>query len=152
MKNTHDPVSGKHDDPAAKNIDAVTMIADSGMGDVRIHDGVIATLARKAVLGVDGVSRLAGNTLVDNFAEIVGSRRMQSRAITITVNEGNLIDIEVKINIKSGFIIPEVAERVQRAVIGKVEEVTGMTVKFVHVLIQDVDDEVVEEEDEESLN
>ena len=155
MKNTPEPVTANNDSAAAaKPAESVTMVADSGMGDVRIHDGVIATLARKAVLKVDGVSRLSGNTLVDNFAEIVGSRRMQSRAIAITVNENNQIDIEIKINIKMGYTIPDVAENVQKAVISMVEDVTGMTVKFVHVLIQDVDDDIPDDDEdgEEALN
>ncbi|MBR7108378.1 MAG: Asp23/Gls24 family envelope stress response protein [Lentisphaeria bacterium] len=154
MKNTPEPVTANNDSAAAaKPAESVTMVADSGMGDVRIHDGVIATLARKAVLKVDGVSRLSGNTLVDNFAEIVGSRRMQSRAIAITVNENNQIDIEIKINIKMGYTVPDVAENVQKAVISMVEKITGMDVKFVHVLIQDVDDEIPDDDEEdEALN
>ncbi len=154
MKNTPEPVAANNDSAAAaKPAESVTMVADSGMGDVRIHDGVIATLARKAVLKVDGVSRLSGNTLVDNFAEIVGSRRMQSRAIAITVNENNQIDIEIKINIKMGYTVPDVAENVQKAVISMVEKITGMDVKFVHVLIQDVDDEIPDDDEEdEELN
>ena len=117
------------------------MLGDSGLGDVKIHDGVIATLTRRAALAIEGVSRLAGNALVDNLAEIVGSRRMQSRAITISVNDNNQISIEVKLNLKIGYTIPEVAENVQKAVIADVEKVTGMTVTTVHVLVQDIDDD-----------
>ena len=150
MKNTPEPVVEKNDAAAVKPAESVTMIADSGMGDVRIHDGVIATLARKAVLNVEGVSRLSGNALVDNFAEIVGSRRMQSRAIAISVNESNQISIEIKINLKVGYTIPEVAENVQKAVISDVESVTGMSVKTVHVLIQDIDDEYIEDDEDDA--
>ena len=44
-----------------------TVIDDSEMGDIRIHEGVIASIARRAALSVEGVSRLAGNSLVDNL-------------------------------------------------------------------------------------
>lgn len=141
MKNVSEPNNVKKDNSAEKNNDTVTMLCESGMGDVRIHDGVIATLTRKSALGVDGVSRLAGSAFVDNFAEIVGSRRMQSRAINIFVDDNNQICIEIKLNLKFGYMIPEVAENVQKAVIANVEKVTGMTVTQVHVLIQDIDDE-----------
>ena len=89
MKNTPDPAAEKK--AAAVNEKAVDtmMLGDSELGDVKIHDGVIATLTRNAALSTEGVSRLSGNTLVDNLAEIVGSRRMQSRAITISVDESN---------------------------------------------------------------
>lgn len=152
MKNASEPNNVKKDNTAERINDAVTMLSESGMGDVRIHDGVIATLTRKAALGVDGVSRLAGSAFVDNFAEIVGSRRMQSRAINIFVDDNNQICIEIKLNLKFGYMIPEVAENVQKAVIANVEKVTGMTVTQVHVLVQDIDDENAVDGAEESDN
>lgn len=152
MKNASEPNNVKKDNTAERINDAVTMLSESGMGDVRIHDGVIATLTRKAALGVDGVSRLAGSAFVDNFAEIVGSRRMQSRAINIFVDDNNQICIEIKLNLKFGYMIPEVAENVQKAVIANVEKVTGMTVTQVHVLVQDIDDENAVDGAEEADN
>ena len=137
MKNTADAASEKKE---VKGNEAM-MLGDSGLGDVKIHDGVIATLTRRAALAIEGVSRLAGNALVDNLAEIVGSRRMQSRAIAISVNDNSQISIEVKLNLKIGYTIPDVAENVQKAVIADVEKVTGMTVTTVHVLVQDIDDD-----------
>lgn len=147
MKNTPDAAN---DPKNAVVKSAEMMLGDSELGDVKIHDGVIATLTRRAALGVEGVSRLAGNALVDNLAEIVGSRRMQSRAIAISVNESNQISIEIKINLKVGYTIPEVAENVQKAVISNVESVTGMSVKTVHVLIQDIDDEYIEDDEDDA--
>ncbi|MBO5822423.1 MAG: Asp23/Gls24 family envelope stress response protein [Lentisphaeria bacterium] len=147
MKNTADAAVEKKD-VNVKNNDAM-MLGDSELGDVKIHDGVIATLTRRAALAIEGVSRLAGNALVDNLAEIVGSRRMQARAITIAVNENNQITIEIKLNLKVGYTIPEVAENVQKAVIADVEKVTGMTVTTVHVLVQDIDDETSIDDEED---
>ena len=154
MKNTADAAAEKKDAVVNVNKAAETMmLGDSELGDVKIHDGVIATLTRRAALSVEGVSRLAGNALVDNLAEIVGSRRMQSRAITIAVNENNQVVIEIKLNLKIGYTIPEVAENVQKAVIADVEKITGMTVTTVHVLIQDIDDETyVDDDDEDGEN
>ena len=142
MKNTPDPATEKKSAVANEKTVETMMLGDSELGDVKIHDSVIATLTRNAALAVEGVSRLSGNSLVDNLAEIVGSRRMQSRAITIAVNENNQISIEIKLNIKVGFTIPEVATNVQKAVIANVEKVTGMTVTTVHVLVQDIDDDI----------
>ena len=76
---------------AAEN--ATTVIEGSEMGEVKIHENVISSLVRQAALSIDGVSRLAGSTLVDNIAEIVGSRRMQSRAITIEMADNNSVSI-----------------------------------------------------------
>ena len=148
MKNT--PDTNEKKDIANVKINETMMLADSDLGDVKIHDGVIASLARRAALSIEGVSRLAGNALMDNLAEIVGSRRMQSRAISLDVDEMNRIAIEIKLILKYGYMIPEVAEKVQQAVIADVEKVTGMSVRQVHVLVQDIEEDQVEDTEEES--
>lgn len=124
----------------------------SELGEVKIHENVIASLVRRAALSVDGVSRLAGNTLVDSIAEVVGSRRMQSRAIAIEMSDNDRIAVEIKLVLKFGYNIPEVAGKVQRAVIEGVEKVTGMTVTKVGVVFQDIEDEEQPEEGQNDEN
>ena len=117
------------------------ILEDSEMGDIRIHESVIASLARRATLSVEGVSRLSGNSLVDNLAEMVGSRRIQSRNVSIMLGDDNDVAIEVKIALKFGYCIPKIATEVQKAVIAEVESTTGMNVTGVHVLIQEIEEE-----------
>ena len=124
------------------------LIEGSEMGDVKIHENVISTLVRQAALEQEGVSRLAGSALVDDIANLVGSRRMQARAITVELCEDNRVNIEIKLNIVFGYRIPEVAERVQKAVISTVEEVTGMVVPKVNVLVQEVEAPAAAQEEE----
>ena len=126
------------------------LIEGSEMGDVKIHENVIAALVRQATLEQEGVSRLAGSALVDDIANLVGSRRMQSRAITVELGEENRVSIEIKLNLVFGYRIPEVAERVQKAVISTVEETTGMIVPKVNVLIQEIEEPVVESDEDEA--
>ncbi len=132
-----------------------TLDHSSELGDIRVHDNVISSLVRRAALSIEGVSRLAGSTLIDNIAEIVGSRRMQDRAIAIIKDESSpdRMTIEVKINLKLGFKVREVAEAVQKTVVEQVEKTTGMTVTAVTVLVQEIDDgseDKGEEEEEEN--
>lgn len=132
----------------AENVASV--VEGSELGDIKIHENVIATLVRKAALSIEGVSRLAGNSLVDNIAEIVGSRRMQARAIALEMDESHRVAIEVKINILVGYNVPELAQAVQQAVIEMVEQTTGMSVTKVNVLVQDIEDPVEEVEETET--
>ena len=125
------------------------LLEGSEMGDIKIHENVVASLVRQAALEQEGVSRLAGSALVDDIANLVGSRRMQSRAITVELGDDGRVGIEIKLNLVFGFRIPDVAERVQKAVIGTVEETTGMTVTRVNVVIQEIEEPVVETEDDE---
>ena len=124
----------------------VAVEQNSELGSIQIHDNVLSSLVRRAALSVEGVSRLAGSTFVDNIAEIVGSRKIQDRAIAIikSDDDSGKVVIEVKLNIKFGFKVPVVAEAVQRAVIEQVEETTGTTITQVNVLVQEIED-VVEE-------
>ena len=128
---------------------AEASLMEGELGEIKIHEDVIANLVAMATLKVPGVSRLAGSTVVDAIASIVGSRRMQARAITIGIAGDNRVTVDLKLNILVGFRLPDVVQQVQRSVIDNIEEVTGMTVTRVNVAVQDIDEQPVEEEDEE---
>lgn len=126
---------------------------ESELGVVKIHENVISSIVRKAALSVDGISRLAGSSFVDNIAEIVGSRKISDRAISIKLDEDK-VEIEVKLNMKFGYKVPEVASEVQTAIIEQVENTTGMNVVCVNVVVQEIEEvaEHAENEEEEEEN
>ena len=115
------------------------IISESGneQGVVRIHENVIISVVREATCSVDGVVRLAGSSIVDNLAEIVGSRKISDRAIKVNL-DGPCVEIEVEINIAYGAHIPTVASGVQNKVIEDVQSITGMAVSKVDVVIQEL--------------
>jgi uncharacterized alkaline shock family protein YloU len=110
------------------------------LGNVQIHDNVISIIVRKTVAETEGVSRLAGN-IVDSIGELVGSRRKSSSAITI-IHEDDKVKIEVKVNILFGFKIPDVSKAIQKEVIQEVENITGINVASVGVIIQEIEEPV----------
>lgn len=122
-----------------------------GLGDVKIHENVVSSIVRKAVLKHEGVSRLSGNNFVDTIGEIVGSRRIQDRAIIVKFLEDGSLDLEVKIVVKYGFNLPDVASETQKNIIEEVEKITGINVFKVNVTIQDVEEEYFEDEDSEDV-
>ena len=139
--------------PKTNSENTTAVLGDSDIGEVKIHENVISSLARRATLEVEGVSRLAGSLLVDNIAEIVGSRRMQDRAITVQMGDDNRVSLEIKLNIKIGFRLPKVAAAVQKAVISAIENTTGMTVTKVNVIVQELEtqEEAAEAEETEDI-
>ena len=147
---TNDKEKHPAKDVAAQSAAGTTVIEDSGLGEVKIHENVISALVRRAALAVEGVSRLSGSAFVDNIAELVGSRRMQSRAITVELAGENRVAVEIKLNVKIGYKLPEVAENVQKEVISSIENVTGMTVTGVNVLIQEVEEPLPDPDDEDA--
>lgn len=122
---------------AVPEAEATIKETTSELGVIKIHDNVLAALIIHAALGVDGVLRLAGSALVDGLVGIVGSH---SRAIEINKNEDGKLTIAVKLVLRFGVSIPEVALAVQRAVIEQVEQSAGITVVGVNVIVQQLED------------
>ena len=120
--------------------EAVMAEAVAYSGTVKVHESVIASIVRKATCAVPGVVRLAGSSLVDNLAEIVGSKKMYDRAISINMGD-NSVQVEIKVILAYGTHIPEIAEAIQLAVIGEITKITGMQVNKVNVVIIDLEEE-----------
>ncbi|OGV47532.1 MAG: hypothetical protein A2017_22375 [Lentisphaerae bacterium GWF2_44_16] len=117
------------------------------MGLVKIHENVIASIVRKVTCSIKGVLRLAGSPLLDNIAEIVGSRKIHDRAISINLADDD-VKIEVKINVAYGVHVPTLAVEIQTAIIEEVEKITGMRVSQVNIIVQELDEEDSEKDEE----
>lgn len=95
------------------------------MGEVRIADEVVAIIAGLAATEVDGVDSMAGN--ITN--ELVGKLGMKnlSKGVKVDVTEEH-VSVDLSLNIKYGYNIPDVSERVQDRVKSRPENMTGLTV------------------------
>ena len=105
------------------------------MGNIHIAEEVLAVIAAAAAREVDGVSSLAGGPSGE-LSEAVASKKL-SRGISIQVNE-EALSIRVAVLVKYGYVIPEVGQAVQDAVMSAVENATGLKVESVNVHIAGV--------------
>ena len=105
------------------------------MGEVRIADEVVAIIAGLAATEVDGVDSMAGN--ITN--ELVGKLGMKnlSKGVKVDVTEEH-VSVDLSLNIKYGYSIPDVSERVQDRVKSAIENMTGLTVLDVNIRIAGV--------------
>ena len=105
------------------------------IGEVRIADEVVAIIAGLAATEVDGVDSMAGN--ITN--ELVGKLGMKilPKGVKVDVTEEH-VSVDLSLNIKYGYNIPEVSERVQERVKSAIENMTGLTVLDVNVKIAGV--------------
>ena len=105
------------------------------MGEVRIADEVVAIIAGLAAKEVDGVDSMAGN--ITN--ELVGKLGMKnlSKGVKVDVTEEH-VSVDLSLNIKYGYNIPDVSERVQDRVKSAIENMTGLTVLDVNIRIAGV--------------
>ena len=99
-------------------------------GDVHISEEVLEMLAGAAALEVEGVTGLAGGKV----SEQIWGRKKLSKGITI-LWESDQITIDISIQIRYGSIIPEVAKKVQEAVVASVEATSGLKVSEVNVRV-----------------
>ena len=100
------------------------------MGEVRIADEVVAIIAGLAATEVDGVDSMAGN--ITN--ELVGKLGMKNLSKGVKVD----VTVDLSLNIKYGYNIPDVSERVQDRVKSAIENMTGLTVLDINIRIAGV--------------
>ncbi len=105
------------------------------IGEICIADEVVAVIAALAALEVEGVDSMAGN--ITN--ELVGKlgRKNLSRGVKVDVTEEH-VTVDLALNIRYSFNIPEVSAKVQERVIAAIENMTGLKVLEVNVKIAGV--------------
>ena len=105
------------------------------VGEVQIADEVVAIIAGLAATEVEGVASMAGN--ITN--ELVGKLGMKnlSKGVKVDVTEEH-VSVDLSLNIKYGYNIPDVSERVQDRVKSAIENMTGLTVLDVNIRIAGV--------------
>ena len=105
------------------------------LGAIRVHNSVIAAIARLAALKVPGVVEMSGS-----FAE--GLVSMMSKAsfdhgIRVDM-EDQKVNLDLHIVIAFGVRIPQVAWRIQNDVRKAIEDMTGKKIGLINVIVQGV--------------
>ena len=105
------------------------------LGEVKITDEEVANIAGLAATEVEGVDSMAGN--ITN--ELVGKLGMKnlSKGVKVDVTEEH-VSVDISLNVKYGYKIPDVCEKVQERVKTAIENMTGLMVLDVNVKIAGV--------------
>ena len=115
----------------------------AAVGTIRILDGAISTIVKRTVLGIEGVARLSGSSLIDDFADLVRSKRMQDRSIQID-HKDQAVSISIAVNPYFGYKFPALIAEIQRKVTDAVLDMTGIKVASVTVDIKGIEERPVE--------
>jgi uncharacterized alkaline shock family protein YloU len=99
-------------------------------GDVYIAEEVLEMIAGAAALEVEGVTGLAGGSMSD---QLLGRKKL-SKGISILWESDN-ITVNVSIQIRYGSTIPDVAKKVQEAIVASVEATSNLRVAAVNVRV-----------------
>lgn len=93
-------------------------------GNVCISEDVIATIVGAAISEIDGVDGLA-YTVGDDIMEFIGKKSL-SKGVKVSF-EGEKIIVDILLMVDFGCVVTEVAEKVQTAVAGALEGMTGLS-------------------------
>jgi len=109
---------------------------NSELGAIRIHNNVIAVIARLATLKVPGVVEMTGS-IVDGIAGMIGKKSNEKGGIHIDIDDEAIV-VDITVNLEYGVRIPHVAWQIQNDVREAVEKMTGKPIKAVNVVVQGV--------------
>lgn len=93
-------------------------------GSINVSEDVIAIIAGSAICDTEGVAGLS-NTVGSEIYEFIG-RKSVTKGIKVDFEDGAIV-IEATIMVRFGVTISTIAEKVQSAVAGAVESMTGMS-------------------------
>ena len=113
-----------------------TIQLENNRGEIIIADEVIAVITGLAAMEVDGVASLAGNATRELISKI-GIKTL-SKGVKVDVLE-DVVTIEAALNLKYGFNIKAVSEKVQEKVKAAVENMTGLKVADVNIRVAGIE-------------
>ena len=113
-----------------------TMETSSEIGEVKIADDVVATIAGLATTEVEGVASMQGN-LTNEIVGKLGVRNL-SKGVKIELMEG-MVHAELSVMMKYGYSIPKTCRMIQERVKYAIENMTGLCVERVNIRIVGVD-------------
>ena len=122
--------------------------SQSEQGAVKLHEGVVASVVKNATCSVNGVIGLAGHSLSDSIAGLLGTKKKNDSSIKIKLTD-EAATVEVNIIVVYGVNIPALGLEVQTSIINEVKKIAGLNVSQVNVFIQGVEEAAVEENIEE---
>ena len=101
-------------------------------GSIQIHREALADLVSSAVSEVEGI-RLLPKNFFDKLSDAIG--RTQYPGVVVHIDQNNEVVIEVKILVKFGMNIHDLARQAQDVVKTTIERTVNLTLKDINVNI-----------------
>ncbi len=113
-----------------------TIKVDESLGEVQIADEVVAVIAGIAAMEVDGVASMAGNATKELISKL--GMKTLSKGVKVDILE-NVVTVVMALNLKYGYNVMEISEKVQEKVKTAIETMTGLVVADVNIRVAGVD-------------
>jgi len=106
------------------------------LGSVQVHKKVLAEIVFSAISEIDGVS-LIQKDFGRKLLEILGQKDFPG--IEIRVDESHNVSLELKVLVRYGLNIPDVARRIQDGVRSAIDKTVDINLKNINVNIQGIE-------------
>ena len=110
---------------------------NKSLGDVVIANEVLAIIAGIAATEVEGVHSMDGGWS-GQFISKLGIKDL-ARGVKVQVREGE-VKVDLSLNMEYGYAIPKVSDLVQDKVSASINNMTGLNVSEVNIMISGVVD------------
>ena len=106
------------------------------LGEIKVSDGVIGTIAATAAINVEGVVGMSAG-IVDGVVKLLTGTQL-TKGMRVEMGEEE-VAIDISVIVKYGAKISDVAFNVQKEVKSAVEQMTSLSVVEVNVFIEGVE-------------
>ena len=102
-----------------------------------IAPGVVETIISLAARDVDGVAGI-GPATTSGIMDIFGGGRPSTQGIEVTADDDNALHVSIRMDVKSGHVLPDLAANVRQAVVDAVATQVGVKVADVDIYIDGI--------------
>lgn len=106
------------------------------LGAVQVEPGVLAEIAISAISEIEGISLSPGN-LWDQLLTVFGQRNFP--AIKVNIDENHDVSLEVKIIVRYGINIPDIARQLQTVIKSAIAKTLNIYIKDINISIQGIE-------------
>ncbi len=111
-------------------------MTDLNVDGMAIAPGVVETIVSLAAQNVEGVQSV-GDPTTSGLMNILGSKP-STQGVDVEVNDENELNITVRLFVRNGQVLPELAAAVRSAISDAVNSQTGFKVASVDVFIDGI--------------
>ena len=112
-------------------------MSDLNIEGMTIAPGVVETIISLAARDVEGVASI-GPATTSGLMDLIGGGRPSTQGIEVTTDENDELHVSIRMDVKSGNVLPDLAANVRRAVVDAVATQVGVKVASVDIYIDGI--------------
>ena len=112
-------------------------MADLNIDGMVISPGVVETIVSLAAQSVEGVTSV-GDPTTSGIRSFVGGGKPSTQGIEVDFDENEQLHVSIRLHVKSGRVLPEIATSVRQAIADALSSQVGITVGSVDIYIDGI--------------